>query len=594
MTINTRTGNTLLESGVFAPVRAATTAAIALSGLLTIDGVVLIEGDRVLVKDQADQTTNGIYAASSGAWLRTSDALANTDFFSGMAVLCALGVANAGIWFVCTCPDDPVVVGTSLITFAAQSVVLSAMQSTTSATSLPLAVGAMNFAVEAGKALLAKQYVLAYSAANPDNCALCKIVSYAGTALDTTAVSIGGAGTVDDWVIVLANSPASAGRVPPLGGGNVTGPGAAVAGNLPTFADATGKVIADSGILPGTLAGRNSLLFGDAGARSISAAAIADGAAPLASIAAQPSDNLTLSNNLTNPTRDINVSPGRVRDLADVTNLQLVATMVKRLDQAWAPGGTAGVPGGACDSGTKAAGQTWHVYIIGKLGQAITQYSRTSNVATVKVPAHGLGLGGTVRVLGVGAGFDGVAAISAVTTDTISYADGFDILASNQAVNAYPAPAMPSGWTVKQCLGSVVTDGAANLRAFTQIADTFWWSAPLLDSFGNSFTGPANEVLNAAGPYSVPLGVSVIAKANVRNGTSNTFLYLYSPSDTDLNASNGSAPLATVGSSAGGNSECQTEFRTDASAQVRISANTAPVGYAISVLSYRDPRRRLF
>lgn len=49
--------------------RAATTANLgACSGLLTIDGVALSAGDRVLVKNQTTQAQNGIYIAAAGAW----------------------------------------------------------------------------------------------------------------------------------------------------------------------------------------------------------------------------------------------------------------------------------------------------------------------------------------------------------------------------------------------------------------------------------------------------------------------------------------------------------------------------------------------
>jgi hypothetical protein len=56
-------------------VRAASVANIAnLSGLLTIDGVQLVAGNRVLVKDQTAPAANGIYVAASGAWSRATDA----------------------------------------------------------------------------------------------------------------------------------------------------------------------------------------------------------------------------------------------------------------------------------------------------------------------------------------------------------------------------------------------------------------------------------------------------------------------------------------------------------------------------------------
>ena len=57
-----------------AAVHVATTANITLSGLQTIDGVVLEVGDRVLVKNQTTATQNGIYVASASAWARSSDA----------------------------------------------------------------------------------------------------------------------------------------------------------------------------------------------------------------------------------------------------------------------------------------------------------------------------------------------------------------------------------------------------------------------------------------------------------------------------------------------------------------------------------------
>lgn len=54
-------------------VAVATTANITLSGLQTIDTYSVADGDRVLVKDQTNQTENGIYVASTGAWTRSPD-----------------------------------------------------------------------------------------------------------------------------------------------------------------------------------------------------------------------------------------------------------------------------------------------------------------------------------------------------------------------------------------------------------------------------------------------------------------------------------------------------------------------------------------
>ena len=54
-------------------VQCATTAAITLSGLQTIDGYTTLAGDRVLVKNQGSTPTNGIYVASASTWTRSAD-----------------------------------------------------------------------------------------------------------------------------------------------------------------------------------------------------------------------------------------------------------------------------------------------------------------------------------------------------------------------------------------------------------------------------------------------------------------------------------------------------------------------------------------
>lgn len=54
-------------------VRVATTANITLSGTQTIDGVSVIAGDRVLVKNQTTTSANGIYVVAAGTWARSSD-----------------------------------------------------------------------------------------------------------------------------------------------------------------------------------------------------------------------------------------------------------------------------------------------------------------------------------------------------------------------------------------------------------------------------------------------------------------------------------------------------------------------------------------
>jgi hypothetical protein len=260
MSINSITGNTLLTSGSFPPVRAASTGSPlnpATGGLLMVDGVRLIAGDRVLCKDEASAINNGIYAASTGPWVRTSDAAGNQNFFSGMAITVALGAINAGLTFICTTTDDPVVIGTSLISFAAQSIVATATQSATSATSFTIGTGSKTFTIQAGKAFQVNQWVIIQETSNSANQMLGQITAYSGTSMTVNVIATGGAGTHADWTIALTNSPAAAGYQPPVGFGNVTGPGSSTAGHMATFVDASGKVVQDGGM---PIGGANSIL----------------------------------------------------------------------------------------------------------------------------------------------------------------------------------------------------------------------------------------------------------------------------------------------------------------------------------------------
>ena len=85
------------------PCHAATAGAnLTLSGSApsTLDGVTLALNDRVLVKDQTDATTNGIYvvstlgSGSNGTWTRAADANSSTNLISGDYVLITAGTAN--------------------------------------------------------------------------------------------------------------------------------------------------------------------------------------------------------------------------------------------------------------------------------------------------------------------------------------------------------------------------------------------------------------------------------------------------------------------------------------------------------------------
>jgi hypothetical protein len=97
-------------------VRVASTGNIpALSGLLVIDNVQLVAGDRVLAKDQINQTENGIYVASAGTWSRALDANSWDELVSAF-MWTEEGATNADTGFVSTSRRGGVL-GTSAINF---------------------------------------------------------------------------------------------------------------------------------------------------------------------------------------------------------------------------------------------------------------------------------------------------------------------------------------------------------------------------------------------------------------------------------------------------------------------------------------------
>lgn len=95
---------------------AATTANITLSGTQTIDGIALVVGNRVLVKDQTSGEDNGLYVVQSGAWTRTRDADSSTKVTSGMRLYVESGTINGQNNFILT-TLDPITLGTTALTF---------------------------------------------------------------------------------------------------------------------------------------------------------------------------------------------------------------------------------------------------------------------------------------------------------------------------------------------------------------------------------------------------------------------------------------------------------------------------------------------
>lgn len=103
-------------------VRVATTAPINLATDLNngdaIDGITLVTGDRVLVKNQTTASENGIYVATAtGAATRATDFDTGVEVTSGAFTFVEQGNTNADSGWVLT-TDGTIVVGTTALAFA--------------------------------------------------------------------------------------------------------------------------------------------------------------------------------------------------------------------------------------------------------------------------------------------------------------------------------------------------------------------------------------------------------------------------------------------------------------------------------------------
>lgn len=83
-----------------APALTATSANITLSGLQTINGVTLVAGDTVLVKDQTNAAQNGIYTASATAWTYSVGGDTWSEYV-GAIIFITNGSLNGTAWY-CT------------------------------------------------------------------------------------------------------------------------------------------------------------------------------------------------------------------------------------------------------------------------------------------------------------------------------------------------------------------------------------------------------------------------------------------------------------------------------------------------------------
>lgn len=107
----------LLQNAVTLKARLLASANLDLDGIETIDSVLTVAGDRVLVIGQTDASQNGIWVVASGPWTRAEDFDAVEQMVAGVLVAVQEGTVYAGSLWMFTTPA-PIVVGTSDLSFA--------------------------------------------------------------------------------------------------------------------------------------------------------------------------------------------------------------------------------------------------------------------------------------------------------------------------------------------------------------------------------------------------------------------------------------------------------------------------------------------
>lgn len=245
---------------------------------------------------------------------------------------------------------------------------------------------------------------------------------------------------------------------------------------------------------------------------------------------------LALSNSGGDPTNDIDVAVGlAASDDATYANRQfmsLTSAITKQLDANWAVGTAAG----GLDTGS-IANDTYHVFLI----------KRTDT--------------GVVDVL-------------------------FSISPT--------APTMPASYTLKRRIGSIVRTGAA-IKPFTQHADVFMWTDPVLDT---DATNPGSSAVTRTA--TIPTDIALEAISNVflsGTGASRDGVYISPLTSTDSAASLTAAPLSSNSNGASSTFDADTvssvvmKVFTNTSAQYRsrMIVGTASI-LRIATLGWVDVR----
>lgn len=94
-----RFNGALASLAIKVPCVAVSNIALTLSAEQTVNGIAVVSGDRVLVKDQADPIENGIYVVSSSAWDRAPDWDGTRDVTKRTIIVCGRSGVQTNVMY---------------------------------------------------------------------------------------------------------------------------------------------------------------------------------------------------------------------------------------------------------------------------------------------------------------------------------------------------------------------------------------------------------------------------------------------------------------------------------------------------------------
>ena len=235
------------------PANVTTTVNIAaLSGLLVVDGVTLVAGDRVLVRAQTTGAQNGIYVAAAGAWARSADLLAGSGA-AAVSLFTLNGTIYEGYGWVCSNTTGTDVVGTDALVFV-QFLANAGLQGP--ASSVDNAV--VRFESTTGKMLQNSGVTISDTA----DIAGAKTIALSGSVSGVLTVQPGATTISHTLTMPSAQGAAStylqnngSGGLSWATTGDVSGPASATDNAVARFDLATGKLLQNSGVTISDTAG---------------------------------------------------------------------------------------------------------------------------------------------------------------------------------------------------------------------------------------------------------------------------------------------------------------------------------------------------